>query len=107
MSAPVDVLAVIRFHADGMRNAAGTAEGVKLTAKACGNIADELGRVEAAVAELIAERDALREAVADALMDLPPMIAAADRGEKWVVTAGTRLRLERIRAALGRVGAAA
>jgi len=43
---------------------------------------------------------ALIQASAGALADLDAMVAAADRGEVWVVNAGTRLRLEELRAAL-------
>lgn len=54
-------------------------------------------------ANLWATHDAMAElmqASAGALADLDAMVAAADRGEVWVVNAGTRLRLEALRAAL-------
>lgn len=51
MSAPVDVLAVLGHHAAGLRNTA-ECKG-KLSPKALANLADELARVESAVAELI------------------------------------------------------
>lgn len=54
MSERVDVLAVIRHHGAGMRVSAAVANGLKLTANACKNFADEMDRVEAAVAELLA-----------------------------------------------------
>lgn len=54
-----EVLAVLEFHANGLGNADN--RGMKLSAKACGNIAAELRQTRTAVVALIAERDALRE----------------------------------------------
>ena len=42
----------------------------------------------------------LAHAAAAALSDLDAMVAAADRGEVWTVNAGTRLRLDNLRAVL-------
>lgn len=55
MSGPVDVLAVLQYHAIGLRDAPW------LTRKQAGKVADELAKASAAVAELI---EALRNIVA-------------------------------------------
>ncbi|WP_395119671.1 hypothetical protein ACFCQI_01775 [Rhodanobacter sp. FW102-FHT14D06] len=47
MSAPVNVLAVLQYHAIGLRDAPW------LTRKQAGQVADELAKASAAVAELI------------------------------------------------------
>jgi hypothetical protein len=57
-------------------------------------------------AEAVAARAAVAELIdtaAGGLNDLHAMIDAADRGEVWVVNAGTRLRLDALRASIARV----
>jgi hypothetical protein len=51
MSAPVDVLAVLGGHASGLRDV--SASKAKLSPKAIGNIAEDLARVNIALADLI------------------------------------------------------
>jgi hypothetical protein len=59
--------------------------------------AEAMREARAAVAELTA-------AAAGGFGDLLAMVDAADRREVWTVNAGTRLRLERLAAALARIG---
>ena len=49
--------------------------------------------------------DELANASAGVLHDVLAMVAAADRGEVWVVNAGTRLRIEALQTALANVHA--
>lgn len=87
MSGPVDVLAVLdtacKLHKEG---AYADAWEVEL---------ERISEARAAVAELL-------PAAGGALSDLLAMVAAADRGEVWVTNAGTRQRIENLRAALAK-----
>lgn len=88
MSAPVDVLAVMSGAA-AVLDTPTPCESAKL-----------LREARTAVAELIEKAHA-------AQADLRAMIAAAERGEVWVVSSSNRLRDENLAAALARVGGAA
>lgn len=65
MSGPVDVLAVLQYHAIGLRDAP------RLTRKQAGKVADELAKASAAVAELIERLEASNWRLAELLALIP------------------------------------
>lgn len=84
----VDVRGVMRSAAFELRTVTTGNEGL---------VANQLDVACAAVAELIEKAHA-------AQADLRAMIAAADRGEVWVVSSANRLRDENLAVALASVG---
>lgn len=69
MSAPesnASLLALLHYHASGIRNGSGTDAGLTLTPKACANVAGQLDSIAVAFAALLAEGDAKPASVPDA-----------------------------------------